>query len=156
MRRIAVLLSMLLGFAVSLGAPAPSFAEERGTKEEAVALVKRAIAYANQVGVDKALPEFSDKTSKWVDRDLYLIVVDKTGNRIAHGQNVKMIGKSMAESVDVNGKAYGVEVMDVGFKQGSGWVDYFFTDPLTKRQAAKSAYVEKFGEYLFVCGVYKP
>jgi cytochrome c len=156
MRRIAVLLSVLLGFVVSLGFSAPSMAEERGSKDEAVALVKRAIAHAGQVGIEKALPEFNDKTSKWVDRDLYLIIVDKTGNRIAHGQNVKMIGKSMAESVDVNGKAYGVEVMDVGFKQGAGWVDYYFTDPLTKRQAAKSAYVEKSGDYLFVCGVYKP
>lgn len=153
MRRIAIAFStLLLAFVVSFGA----MAEERGTKDEAVALVKKAIAYANEVGIDKALPEFSDKAGKWVDRDLYLIVVDKAGMRIAHGLNVKMIGKSMAESVDVNGKAYGVEVMDVGTKQGSGWVDYFFTDPLTKKQTAKSAYVEKSGDYLFVCGVYKP
>jgi signal transduction histidine kinase len=130
-------------------------AAEFGTKDEAVALVAKAIAHAGQVGMDKAVTEFSDPKGKWVDRDLYLIVVDKTGNRIAHGQNVKMIGKSYAESIDVNGKAYGKEVMDAAAAgKGKGWVDYYFTDPITKKQMLKSAYWEKSGDNIFVCGVY--
>jgi len=153
MRRIFSfrLIVTALVFLFSAAAGAADF----GTKDEAVAMVGKAIAYANQVGIAKALPEFSDPKGKWVDRDLYLIVVDKAGNRVAHGQNAKMIGKSYADSIDVNGKAYGKDVMDsAAAGKGKGWVDYYFTDPITKKQLQKSAYWERSGENIFVCGVY--
>lgn len=129
-------------------------AADFGTKDEAVALVRKAIAYAAQVGMDKAAAEFSDPTGKWVDRDLYLIVVDKAGNRVAHGQNRKMIGKSYAESIDVNGKTYGKNIMEAATSKTSGWENYYFTDPITKKQMEKSAYWEKSNDYLFICGIY--
>lgn len=151
MRRIFALMASVL-FALQLSTAAS--AGEFGTKDEAMALVKKAIIHAGQVGMDKAVVDFSDPTGQWVDRDLYLIVVDKTGNRIAHGQNRKMIGKSYAESIDVNGKAYGKEVMEASATKTSGWADYYFTDPISKKQTAKSAYWEKSGGYLFICGIY--
>lgn len=151
MRRVlSFVASLLFTLTLSVAVQAADF----GSKDEAVALVKKAIAHAAQVGLDKAVVEFSDPAGKWVDRDLYLIVVDKAGNRIAHGQNKKMIGKSYAESIDVNGKAYGKEVMDQVATKNSGWMDYYFTDPISKKQMPKSAYWEKSDGHLFICGVY--
>lgn len=151
MRRVFIfVVSLLLSLHVSAGVNASEF----GSKDEAVALVKKAIAYTAQVGIDKVVVEFSDPTGKWVDRDLYLILVDKSGNRIAHGQNKKMIGKSYTESIDVTGKAYGKEVMEAAATKTSGWTDYYFTDPISKKQMPKSAYWEKSDGHLFICGVY--
>ena len=51
-----------------------------------------------------------DHSGKYVDRDLYLIVIDKDGMRVVHGQNPKLVGKRYFDAVDVNDKAYGKEV----------------------------------------------
>ena len=87
----------------------PASAGEYATKDEAQALVKQAIARVAEVGMDKAKPEFMDHGGKFVDRDLYLIIIDKDGMRVVHGQNPKLVGKQYFEAVDVNGKEYGKE-----------------------------------------------
>ena len=150
MRRLSLLLAMLLGLM-----PAIAMAGDFGTEAEAVALVGKAIAYAKQVGLDKALVEFSAPKGRWVDRDLYLVVLDKAGDRIAHGQNPRLIGVSLFDSIDINGKEYGKE-LEGAIKAGktSGWLEYFFSDPRTKKQAAKKTYWEKSGDSVFLCGVY--
>ena len=58
----------------------PASADQYATKDEAVALVHRAIARVTEVGMDKAKVEFMDHNGKFVDRDLYLIVIDKDGH----------------------------------------------------------------------------
>jgi hypothetical protein len=151
MRNLVVFVaSLLLGWTLSVSA----YPAEFGSKEEAQALVAKAIAYTKEAGPDKAFAEFSDPKGKWADRDLYIFVIDHTGTRLAHGQNPKLVGKSMFEMVDVNGKAYGKEIWDTASK-GPGWVDYWFIDPITKKQMPKTVYVEKSGDYVFGCGVYK-
>lgn len=148
MRLISALIALL--FSATL-----AFADEFGSKDEAVALVKKGIEYIKSAGPEKAFPEFSDPKGKFVDRDLYLIVTDLTGTRLAHGQNVKLVGKNIAESTDVSGKPYGKEIVDGAKAAGSGWVDYMFSDPVTKKVLPKSSYYEKAGDYIVYCGVYK-
>jgi len=152
MKRLFTLFAILFfGFALAVPASAAEFA----TKDEAVAFVKKAVAYAKEVGIEKAAAEFSAKDGKWQDRDLYLIVADIKGIRVAHGLNAKLIGKSLADSVDVTGKAYGKEFMDGAATKGSGWVEYMFVDPISKKQLPKEGYYEKSGDYVFLAGVYK-
>jgi signal transduction histidine kinase len=132
----------------------PASAAEFGTKDEAVALVKMAIARVAEVGIDKAVPEFMDHAGKYVDRDLYLTVIDKDGIRIAHGQNPKLVGKSYYESVDVDGKDYGKEAMQIFAGPGKGWISFVFKDPVTGKVLPKEAYIEKVGDYGYITGVY--
>ncbi len=66
-------LSALAMLSVACAAIGPVSAEEVGTKDEAVALVKRAIARVNAVGFDAAKLEFMDRNGKFFDRDLYII-----------------------------------------------------------------------------------
>ena len=56
----------------------PASAGEFGTKEEAVALVKRAIVRVGEVGFEAAKPEFMGRNGKYFDRDMYLIMVERT------------------------------------------------------------------------------
>lgn len=128
-------------------------AGEFGTKEEAIALVNNAIAYTKSVGPEKAFEAFNDPKGKYVDRDLYLVVFNKDGIRVAHGANAKMIGKSAADSVDVNGKNYGVDIMKT-IQAGEGWVEYSFADPITKKVLPKALYIKRSGDYAFGSGIY--
>jgi len=47
-----------------------SYAADQGTKEEAVAMVKKAIDYIKANGNEKAFAEFSNPKGQFVDRDL--------------------------------------------------------------------------------------
>jgi cytochrome c len=67
-------------------------AEDYGTKDPAVAMVKPAIARVNDVGFDTARVEFMDRKGKFFDRDMCIIVVDMAGTRVVHGQNPKLVG----------------------------------------------------------------
>jgi signal transduction histidine kinase len=132
----------------------PASAEDYGTKDQAVAMVKHAIARVNEIGFDAAKVEFMDHNGKFIDRDLYLIVVDLAGVRVVHGQNPKLIGKTYIDAVDVNGKEYGKEVMQIAAGPGTGWVSFMFKDPITGKVLPKQNYVEKAGDYIYLAGVY--
>ena len=39
--------------------------------------------------------------------------------------------------------------------QGSGWVDYKWVNPVTKKIESKSTYIQKMDNYFLGCGIYK-
>jgi signal transduction histidine kinase len=132
----------------------PIHAAEYGTREEAQALVNRAIEHLKAVGPEKAFADITDRNGKFVDRDLYVFVADQKGIRVAHGLNEKLVGKSLEELKDVNGKAFGSEILALGRAGKTGWVDYIYTDPTTKKLFPKSSYIDSHGGYTFGVGVY--
>ena len=129
-------------------------ADEFATKDEAVALVKQAVARVAEAGMDKAKAEFMDHGGKFVDRDLYLIVIDKAGVRVVHGQNPKLVGKTYYDAIDVNGKEYGKEVQGIAEGPGKGWFTFTFKDPITGKLLPKENYIERAGDYTYLAGVY--
>jgi signal transduction histidine kinase len=142
----------LLGLAQSIAPPVS--ADEFATKAEAMALVKQAIARVAEIGMDKAKPEFMDHGGRFIDRDLYLIIIDKAGVRVVHGQNPKLVGKTYYDAIDVNGKEYGKEVQGIAEGPGSGWFTFVFKDPITGKLLPKENYVERAGDYTYLAGVY--
>ena len=145
------LAALLLVMSASLGR-----ADEFGSREQAQAMVERAAAFLKDNGRDKALAEFSNPKGQFIDRDLYVLAYAAAdGIRLSHPYNPKLIGKSVAEAKDIDGKAYGQEILDVGNGKGSGWVDYKYTDPATKKLGDKTLYVLKVGDILLGCGAYK-
>lgn len=148
----SVLMAMLL--AVGLSMPAMASAE-RGTKEEAKAMVERAAAYLKEHGKDKAVAEFNNPNGQFIDRDLYIFAMNMEGIRLAHGKNQKLVGLSIEDFKDVDDKPYGKEIMEIGRTKGSGWVDYKFTDPVTKKIGEKTSYVLREGDVVIAAGAYK-
>jgi signal transduction histidine kinase len=140
---------------LALMAAASVQAAETGTPDEAVALVKKAIAYFKANGADKTWAEISKPGGQFVDRDLYVFVAEIGGPTLAHGANPRMVGKPMADLKDADGKFFVREFHKVAESKGSGWVDYKWPHPVTKELVRKSTYVEKYDKYLFGCGVYK-
>ena len=130
-------------------------AGKRGTAAEAEAMVKKAIAMAKAKGNDAAFAEINNPKGQFTDRDLYVFVYDMSGKVMAHGLNLKMIGKELIDMKDADGKEFVKERVEIAKTKGSGWQDYKFTDPLTKRIEHKRAYIERHGDLIFGCGIYK-
>ena len=131
------------------------FASETGTPNEAGAMVKKAIAFLKANGKEKGFAEISNPKGRFVDRDLYVFVYDINGKCVAHGFNQKMVGKDLIEMKDADGKYYVKERVEIAKTKGKGWQDYKFTNPLSKKLENKSAYIEKYEDYVVGCGVYK-
>jgi signal transduction histidine kinase len=151
MKRIVVIMLAMLLIAV------PALAADKGTAKEAQAMVKKAVAYWQANGKDKAFAEFNNQKGQFVDRDLYIYVADinKNAQVVSHGANPALIGKELVALKDKNGKLFMKELIDSARVKSSGWVDYMWTNPVTKKVEAKSVYFERFDHYAVVCGFYK-
>src|SRR5437868_5222485 len=145
-------------FAVAAGALAWSsavFAGEAATKDEASAMVKKAVSFIKENGADKGYAEISNKGGRFTDRDLYIVVYQLDGKVLAHGANEKFIGKDMSDAQDVDGKLYVKERIDMAQKQASFWQDYKFVNPVTKKVEPKEMYCERLDQTAVCGGVYK-
>jgi cytochrome c len=130
-------------------------AGDQGTKDEAVAMVKKAIEYIKANGNEKAFQDFSDPKGKFVDRDLYIVVYDMTGKCLAHGQKKNMVGKDLIDFKDTDGKEFMKERIELMKKEQNAWQDYKFMNPVSKEIEPKSMYLERMGDLIVGCGIYK-
>lgn len=140
-----------------LGIALPAFAaDERGTAPEAKALVERGVAHIKEVGKEKAFADFT-AGGKWSDRDLYIFVYDFKGTNLAFGNKPQMVGKDLSELKDGNGKPLIKDLIEIAKTKGSGWYDYVFSDPISKKMLPKSSYVVKVpgSDALIGAGIYK-
>jgi signal transduction histidine kinase len=132
----------------------PALAQEHGTADEAVALVKKAVAFYQSQGRDKAFAAFADANGGFQNRDLYVFVQESSGNTLVH-KNAGLVGKDVKVFKDADGKMFGVEIMETCMKKGSGWIDYRWGNSTTKKIEAKSTYVEQNSDLCFGAGIYK-
>lgn len=125
------------------------------SKDEAVAMVKKGVAFIKANGKDKGYAEISNKKGQFQDRDLYLVVYGLDGMVHAHGANEKMVGRNLIDLKDVDGKPFVRERVELGKKQASFWQDYKFTNPTSKAIEPKQMYCERLEETVVCGGIYK-
>lgn len=143
---------LMIMFVLSAGI---AFAAEKGTAKEAKSMVEAAVAHLKAVGPSKAYADFNAKAGKFGNKDLYIFVVDFNGLTLAHGGSKAMVGKNMIDLRDSEGKFFIKEMINVAKTKGSGWVDYKWSNPVTKKIEPKSTYVQKSGNLFLGCGIYK-
>jgi cytochrome c len=137
-------------------AAAPALAEGNATRDDAMAMVKKGVAYIKANGVDKGYAEVSNKSGSFVDRDLYLVVYGLDGKCLAHGANAKQIGKDLMDLTDIDGKYFVKERVTLARSKPAGfWQEYKFTNPVSKKVEPKVMYCEKLGETAVCGGVYQ-
>lgn len=132
-------------------------AQQAGTRDEAKAMVDSAVEHVKRVGPEIAFRDFTTDKAQWTKKDLYVMAYDAKGTVVGHGANEKLIGKNLIELRDPNGKLLIKALTDTAMIHGSGWVEYEWPHPLTKRIESKSTYVRKlinFDGWLGV-GVYR-
>lgn len=132
-------------------------AAERGTADEASALVKKAVAHLKANGKEKAFAAFNDPKGQFVDRDLYIFVYDMQGTNlsIGNGNAGKMVGKNLIDMRDTDGKYIIKSFIETANSKGKGWIDYKWPNPVTKAVESKSSYIEKVDDVIVGAGIYK-
>jgi cytochrome c len=156
MRLIGWVMFAALWLAAFPATAAPALAQNHGTKEEAVAMVKRAQAMFKKEGAAVTFKAVDDPSNKdFHDRDLYVFIYTLQGECVAHGATPALIGKNLMGMKDQNGRYFFKDMVDIAKASGSGWVDYKWPNPITAKIQDKSAYIERMGENYFVgVGVY--
>jgi len=150
--RIATALVVVSGSLVAAGSTS---AGDKATKDEAQAIVKKAMAFIKEEGPEKAYAEITNKAGRFTDRDLYVVVYGLDGKVLAHGGNAKLVGKEMIDAQDVDGKYFVKERVEQARKEPTFWQDYKFVDPMTKKIEPKEMYCERLDETAVCAGVYK-
>ncbi len=126
--------------------------------EEAKAMAEKAAAFWKANGKDKAIAEINNPKGQFVKGDLYVVAHDWKGNVLAHGGNPKLVGVNLYEQKDPNGqKLFVKEQIELAKTKGSGWVDFSWVNPATKKVQPKTSWVRKIDgeDYLVNCGVFK-
>ena len=147
------LVPVIAGMLVFAGSSA--MADGGANKDEAVAMVKKAVSFIKEQGADQAYTVFTGKDAKFIDRDLYVVVYQLDGKVLAHGSNAKFVGKDLIDAQDVDGKLYVKERVEMAAKQASFWQDYKFVNPVSKKVEPKEMYCEKVDNTAVCAGVYK-
>jgi signal transduction histidine kinase len=131
-------------------------AGEYGTKDEAVAMVKRVEDMFANAGADSTFKAVSDKSvTSFHDRDLYPFIYDLSGRCVAHGARPALIGKNLLDLKDQDGKYLIREMIHIARGPGFGWVNYKWPNPINNKIEDKTSYVEKMGDYFVGVGVYR-
>ncbi|MBI5132383.1 MAG: cache domain-containing protein [Rhodopseudomonas palustris] len=144
---------LILAVAAVVVAAAPAVAG--ASKDDAIAMVKKAVEAIKADGADKTYPLISDKAGPFVKDDLYVVVYQLDGKVLAHGANAKFVGKDMIDAQDVDGKLYVKERVELAAKQSSFWQDYKFVNPVSKKVEPKEMYCERVENTAVCAGVYK-
>jgi hypothetical protein len=147
--RYAKRLRGLIAAATIAGLASPAFAAR--TADETKAFVERAVAHIKEVGPEKAFADFSRPDGGYVDGELYMFCYSKDGVNKAHGGNPSFVGKNLLGVKDPDGVLPNAEIIKKGMTEGTGWVEFKWPNPLSKKVEAKSAYVMKVDEDT-VCG----
>ncbi|HIJ86523.1 MAG TPA: hypothetical protein HPP97_02435 [Desulfuromonadales bacterium] len=145
MRILAILLGTLfLGVLLS----DVVIAEERATKEECIAMTKAA---SKMLEADKAagIKEINNPKGKFVWKDSYVFLMDKSGKMLAHPFIPELMKKDTllneADKNQVKPKKIFAEFVDVAFNNGEGWVDYKWPKPNKKVPSDKFTFIHRVG-----------
>jgi signal transduction histidine kinase len=100
------------------------------------------------------MADFSKSPGPFVDRDLYVVVDAMDGLVLAH-INPKILGRNMIDLRDADGRYQIRERLDAARGGVSGWQDFKFFNPVTRKVEPKRTYWEKHDNLVFACGAYK-
>jgi len=127
----------------------------QGTADEAKALALRALEHVKRVGVDKAFRDFHTKGGEFIDRDLYVFVLDRDGFYRVMGLDESKVGAHVSASPGVDAEQLIADAWKRA-EQGGGWVEYNIINLVTGDVRGKSSYVMPLdSQRLIGCGAYR-
>jgi hypothetical protein len=117
----------------------------QGCADEARALCEKAVGLIASAGLAAARAQFHDRAGGFIDRDLFVIVLDRQGYFRAFGMDPSKADKPAvaAPGVDINElNARSFAAAD----EGGGWIEFRSLHPITKLPVDKLAYVLPVGD----------
>jgi cytochrome c len=91
-----------------------------------------------------------------VKGDLYVVLQDFNGVVLANGGNPGLVGQNHLALKDPDGKYFVKESVDIA-KKGSGWLEYSWVNPVSKKVQPKKSWIKKVeGMDVFTnCGLFQ-
>jgi len=127
-----------------------------GTADEAMNLSQKAQAHISKVGMDKALADFHSADGGFLDRDLYVFILDRAGIYRAMGANRSKVGTNVRDMPGIDGEQMLEDTWERADKGENGWVEYNIENPVTGEVRGKASYIIPLsGDMVLGCGVYR-
>jgi cytochrome c len=124
------------------------------SKDEVVAVVKKAVDFYQANGKDKALIEFNKKDGLFAKGEDYVDVHDVSGMCLAHPISPAKVGLNRLDQSDSAGKFYIKDLVEAAKQKPSGWIEYVMKNPTTGKLQDKTAYWEVHDGLIFKAGTY--
>ncbi|MGC1524188.1 MAG: cache domain-containing protein [Steroidobacteraceae bacterium] len=124
------------------------------SKDEVVAVVKKAVEYYKANGREKALAEFNNRDGLFAKGEDYVDVHDLNGVCVAHPISPAKVGLNRLDQSDSAGKFYVKDLVEAAKSKPSGWIDYVMKNPTTGKLENKTAYWEAHDGLIFKAGTY--
>jgi cytochrome c len=124
------------------------------SKDEVVAVVKKAVAFYQANGRDRALAEFNNKEGLFAKGEDYVDVHDINGVCVAHPISPAKVGLNRIDQSDSAGKFYVKDLVDAAKQKPSGWIEYVMKNPVSGKLQNKIAYWEVHDGLIFKAGTY--
>ncbi len=140
--------------AAALSQAVSTFRLQQGTADEAMELVRKAVALCKNSAREAFLRRITDPSEPYHDRDMYVFVLDASGTYLAFGGNPAKVGTRVQDIPGVDGERLMHDIVAQA-DQGPGWVEYAITNPLTGTVQTKMSFVTRIGDLYLGCGVYK-
>jgi signal transduction histidine kinase len=150
----AIVASILVATALLAGSHVE--AADRGTPEEAKAMLAKAVAHYHEAGRKQALADFTARKPPFADRDLYVVCLGSDHVILAHGASPQFVGASSDRLKDASGKLLGQALWDAASDKGEGAVRYQWLNPVSGQIEPKVSFVQKAGNDLCLVGAYNP
>jgi cytochrome c len=128
------------------------------TRNDAKAMVMKAVEYLKANGQEKTLAAINDPKGPFVDGDLYVYAMDAKDPQLtmlAHGVVHALVGKPQVDVTDADGKAFNKNMIHSLDAQGEGWIEYRWPNPVTNLIAKKASFVKKVDGLIIGCGIYE-
>ena len=124
------------------------------TLEDARAMALDAAAALDEMGPYEAFPRFADPSGRFIDRDLYVFVIDKLGRMWFNALFAIRPGQSIIDARDRHGRLFVREMIAIAQRHGEGWVEYDWINPCSGEMEPKSTYVVRVGPLIVGVGAY--
>jgi uncharacterized phage infection (PIP) family protein YhgE len=129
-------------------------------KNQAIALVKKAMEMVKKKGLAATIAAAQDKNGPFCIGDEWYIYIGTTSGKVtllAHPMlPEKLVGPDLSEMTDIKGKPFFIDLVDMAVNQGAGWVNYWWPKPGKTASSLKCTYLMKVPDQdaYVACGVY--
>lgn len=131
-------LSLLASLFAGVACAAPG--DEAATANEVITKVWAAAKFLQDKGAS-GFASLSSKDGPWVWKDSYVFAFDcRLDKMVAHPMRPDLVGRSIMQITDNNGKYVFKELCAAGAKPRGGWVEYMWTRPGAGRVSRKLSY----------------
>jgi hypothetical protein len=119
--------------------------------EEAKEMAEAAARHIQDVGIDQARKDFQDPSSRWIDRDLYVLAINDDYIAEVQVARPELIGENVYDFQDSQGKYTAREIVQTKDRR---WLSYVSPHPITGEPAEKKAYAVRVGSMVVSVGAY--